>query len=479
MSEQSSIMPMRQASIATKFGYGMGHSLLSVKNMLFHFFFLFYFANVLGVSENLVLLATMIAIVVDAFSDPIMGQISDNYRSEKWGRRHKFMLWAIIPTAVSLALLFMPPAGLGQAGLFLWMLFFLLAVRLGLTVYGVPYYSLGAELSTNYNERTNIISVREFFNSLFNLSVFFFGLVIFLPQTEQFEDGMMNAAGYKPMAIAFACFGALGAFYSVWATRRKIPDLNAQEHGDPMRWQDTFREMRKAAKLSSFKWVSLAYGAALILYGTTSALSFYLGVYLWQFSQVEKFLVAMTPLLTLVPTVLLASYLAAKIDKKPAALVFAVIYLVFNILPYALYILDALPPIGSEDLLVFICAVNALGFMGLTGMIVISSSMLADVADELQLTHSKRQEGILYAAFSFAQKMTFALGAMIAIISLKAINFPQQKERSEVPQELIDGLAFVSLTNAAIFAVLAIICFARYPLSRKRHAEIQSALGVK
>ena len=69
---------LRQVSIPTKTAYGAGHGLISVKNMLFHFFFLFFFSNVLGVSEGLVFIATMVALFADAFSDPIMGQISDN-----------------------------------------------------------------------------------------------------------------------------------------------------------------------------------------------------------------------------------------------------------------------------------------------------------------------------------------------------------------------------------------------------------------
>ena len=99
----------RQVSIPAKMAYGMGHSLLSMKNMLFHFFFLFFFSNILGVPVLLVGVVTLIALFVDAFTDPIMGQISDNYRSEKWGRRHKFMLWSIIPTAIA-CLLYTSPS---------------------------------------------------------------------------------------------------------------------------------------------------------------------------------------------------------------------------------------------------------------------------------------------------------------------------------------------------------------------------------
>ena len=68
--------------------YAAGHALISAKNMLFHFFFLFFFVQVKGINEGLVLAATFAAILIDAITDPVMGQISDNTRSRFWGRRH-------------------------------------------------------------------------------------------------------------------------------------------------------------------------------------------------------------------------------------------------------------------------------------------------------------------------------------------------------------------------------------------------------
>jgi len=233
---------------------------------------------VLGVDQWLIVLATTIALIVDAFSDPIMGQISDNYRSEKWGRRHKFMMWGIVPTTLCLILLFMPPASLGPAGLFAWMLFFLLAVRLGLTVYGGPYYSLGAELSSDYNERTNIISVRELFTTLTNLAVFFFGVTVFLPSNDKYENGLMNPDGYGPLVMTFAIIGAIGAVIATLGTRHKIPELNRQEFGPRSSWKSTFTEFGLAAKLASFRSACLGYGALLVLYGIGSALSLFVDI---------------------------------------------------------------------------------------------------------------------------------------------------------------------------------------------------------
>ncbi|NNC36053.1 MAG: hypothetical protein EX271_10335 [Acidimicrobiales bacterium] len=469
----------RQISIPGKLAYGVGHSLLSVKNMLFHFFFLFFFSNVLGVPPLMVVLATTIALVFDAISDPLMGQISDNFRSDNWGRRHKFMLYAIIPTGIALALLFAPPNGLGNTGLFFWMLVFLLAVRLGLTVYGVPYYSLGAELSSNYNERTNIVSVREFFNGFFNICVFIIGFTVFLPDTPQFEDGMMNKAGYAPFVTTMAIIGIIGGFVATIGTRHKVKEITKYKDDPRTNWVDTFKEIKKALKLKPFVWLCFAYSFALILYGFSSSLSLYLGVYLWQFSQEAKIVVTLAPFIALLPAVLLASTLAAVMDKKPAAILFASIFLFCSAAPYLMFLTGTMPAIESPNVLTIITLFNGIGFIGLTGVIVVAYSMMADVCDLMELETTKRQEGILYAAFSFAQKLTFVFGTGFASIALVLISFPKQKEPSEVATSAINGLAISSLAAALIFGSLAIFCFWRYTLNRAALGSIQKQINAR
>jgi Na+/melibiose symporter-like transporter len=468
----------RQLSIPGKFAYGMGHSLISAKNMLFHFFFLFFFSNVMGVPPLLVVLATSIALIFDAISDPLMGQISDNFRSEKWGRRHKFMLYAIVPTGIALALQFAPPDGLGNTGLFFWMLGFLLAVRLGLTVYGVPYYSLGAELSTNYNERTNIVSVREFFNGFFNICVFIIGFTVFLPDTPQFEDGMMNKAGYAPFVTTMAVIGIIGAFFATMGTKHKVKEIIKYKDDPRTNWRDTFVQMRKALKLKPFIWLCFGYSSALILYGFASSLSLYLGVYLWQFSQDAKIVVTMAPFVALLPAVVLASVLAAVLDKKPAGILFSILFLFCSAAPYLMFLTGTMPPIGSQSVLTIITVFNGLGFIGLTGIIIVAYSMMADVSDLMESETSKRQEGILYAAFSFAQKLTFVFGTGFASIALVLIDFPKQTAPSEVSEAAINGLAITSLLAALIFGTLAIFCFWRYSLNRAKLTDIQNQIAA-
>ncbi|WP_371395738.1 MFS transporter [Fretibacter rubidus] len=469
---------VKQVSFGVKSAYGMGVSLLSVKNMLFHFFFLYFFANVMGVSELSIVAATMIALIIDAVTDPVMGQISDNSRSERWGRRHQYMLWGIVPTMVALYFLFTPPLGLGQTGLFLWMLGFLLIVRIGLTVYGVPYLSLGAELSTDYDERTSIMSMREFFNNFFALSVFIIGLLVFLPETPEFEDGMMNRAGYGPFVMTMTIIGGLGALIAAFGTKHKIPSLRRYENDTRTHWTQTFAQIKIAATIRPFLWLCAGYCLVLILYGASSALSFYHGGYLWKFTQVQKFFVALAPMLMLIPAVILSAALSKWLDKKPAICVFALLYFMAGALPYCLYLLGIAPALGSDALLILVAGLNALAFTGLFGVLVIANSMLADLVDVMELRTGKRQEGVLSAAFSFAQKLTFIFGTLIASLSLLAIQFPKQTDPSQVAQGVIDGLAVVSIIMGVILTVAALGCFLRYGLNRAELETIQAKVEI-
>ena len=215
-----------------------------------------------------------------------------------------------------------------------------------------------------------------------------------------------------------------------------------------------------------------------VLYGIGGALSFYYGVYLWQFSQESKALFAMVPVLILLPATLAASILSAKLDKREAGLIFAVVFFLGSLAPFAGYMIDILPALGDPSLFLILAACHAFASIGITGIIILCYSMLADVADEMELMTTKRQEGILYSALSFVQKLTFTLGTGFASFVLYAISFPKQTEPSLVPNHIIFNLATVGFWSALVFGVLTIFCFLGYPLTRDKVADIQSKLQI-
>ena len=136
---------------STRSFYGLGSISEGIKDAAFKVFLLFYYNQVLGLPGSLGGLAILLALVVDAITDPLMGSISDNFHS-RWGRRHPFMYAAPLPMAACFFLLFNPPASLGETQIFLWLTSFAVLVRVSMTLYSIPSNSMVAEMTPHYDD---------------------------------------------------------------------------------------------------------------------------------------------------------------------------------------------------------------------------------------------------------------------------------------------------------------------------------------
>src|SRR5215472_10422914 len=96
---ESMAAPMTEPRLWTRIVSGPGSVAFGTKDAGFNAFLLIYYNQVLGVRASLVSLAAAIALVVDALADPLIGEISDNWRS-RLGRRHPFMYAAALPIAL-------------------------------------------------------------------------------------------------------------------------------------------------------------------------------------------------------------------------------------------------------------------------------------------------------------------------------------------------------------------------------------------
>ncbi len=144
--------PGLKPSFGVKFIYGFGQMIESGYTTVAGFIF-FYYTAVLGMSGSLVGLALAISMAVDAILDPFIGSLSDNVRS-KFGRRLPLMALGAPLMALSLGLLFAPPAGLAPFLLFGWLTLSKLSLRGFASMFNLPYFALGAEMADGYVERS-------------------------------------------------------------------------------------------------------------------------------------------------------------------------------------------------------------------------------------------------------------------------------------------------------------------------------------
>lgn len=118
--------------------------------------------NEKGFTALLMGIAVGIAVIFDAISDPIMGFVSDHFRSKVFGKRHLFMLVGLIGMmATGLAVWYVPYQSMNAAGIFIWFTVFLILLRTFNTMYYTPVGAFSVEISTDYNERTTIQAVRS------------------------------------------------------------------------------------------------------------------------------------------------------------------------------------------------------------------------------------------------------------------------------------------------------------------------------
>ena len=102
-----------RATISTQFFYGFGSISVGIKNNLLGTFLLIYYNQALGLDAKLASAALFIALVFDAISDPLIGIWSDRTKT-KWGRRHPFMYFSIIPFALSYYFILSDPGDISQ-----------------------------------------------------------------------------------------------------------------------------------------------------------------------------------------------------------------------------------------------------------------------------------------------------------------------------------------------------------------------------
>lgn len=469
-------MSARHTSLVNRTAYGAGHAMISAKNMLFHFFFLFYFVNVLGLPEWQVMTATLIAIIIDAVSDPVMGQISDNTRSRRWGRRHGWILISSLPTAAALTLLFSPPDGMSQTGLFLWMAGFMIGTRLFITGYTVPYSALGADLSPHYDERTTIVGMRTIFENVFNLIVFILGFMVFLPDRDGLEDGMLHEPGYAGLALSLGLIGVIAALLMAAGTWNRIPNTQPRNWAPGKPWYYAFRNLGEALRYSEFRTLTLGFSLLIMLYSAISQLSLFVGVYVWRFDQVEKLITSLVPFLVIIPAAIAADRISRRADKREAALWLTWLFGLSFSLPFILYLIGMIPPIGSTGLLMLVAVCSGLGYAGMVGALMLSYSMMADVSDLMTVETGRKREGLLFAAFTFANKLAFAGGLVLATIGLTLIDLPEAALPSEVGNETTRMLAIYSVLVNLALAAFAWAAYKRYSMSRARHAGLQQQL---
>jgi glycoside/pentoside/hexuronide:cation symporter, GPH family len=448
-----------------------------VQSTSFGFFLLFFYNQVLGLSGFLASVAIVIALLVDAVSDPIIGSWSDGVR-HRWGRRHPFMYAGAAPFAICFYFLFAPPVGLTETQVFIWLVVFSVLTRTTQSVYSIPHTSLTAELSTDYHERTLLSSLRSVLQSVGTLMVFLIGLQVFFGATPEYPNGQLNPDAYPKFAGVFSIIIFLGVMLTAVGTHSYIPYLpQAGPNGQRFSLSNVMREAGMAFGLRSFRAVVLTAVLFGMTMGMVSALSIYLGTLYFQFSLA---LIGLSFPASIIGSFLgagLATPLGRIFQEKKTLLIGGLIWYAFwNTLPIILSLLGLFPKPGNPLLFYLVMTSNAISSAGIGVLTVMIGSMIADITDQHEEKHGSRSEGIYFAASSFAAKAIGGFGIVISGIVVDLAGIQRSATVETINPESLRTLAMAMGPGVLIMIGITVVAASFYDLSRAEHTRIREAI---
>lgn len=467
--------------VAIKLYQGVGALPGSHKDFAFNVCLLLFYSQVLGLPATWVSIALAIALVADAVTDPLVGSFSDSFRS-RLGRRHPLMYVAALPLGMAMYALFSPPASVAASSgaLLAWLLAATLAVRLIFTFFVVPWNALASEYSTDYEERTSIITYRYLVGWIGGATFALLMYSFIFPPTEEQTNGLLVRENYATFALVIASLMSLWALITTHMTRSQVAFL-PQPAGPPARFRfgTALHEVRLALANDNFRRLFLAVLLFAAIDGVGKTFDPYMNIFFWEFT---------TDDLRFFSATIIGAFLAfgavpllqVRYQKQTILVATLSAVMINGMLRVIFRFIEVWPPNQDPLLLPMLIAHSAVQVFLLTAAGIMFASMIADIVDEQEARVNLRQEGVFSSALGFSAKATSSVGLIAGGLLLDhVIGFPLEAQPGAVAQETLVRLAIVDgiLLHLLFFVPIALLL--RYDLTRSRLRLIQADLRAR
>ena len=410
-----------------------------------------YLPTFYGVTLELGLAATGFALltarVFDTITDPIVGIISDRFPIKRNYRKPWIAVGSII-AAIGLYQLLNPPNDAGIIYLICWSII----LYLGWTFVAVPYLTWGAELSTDYNERTSITTSRETAGILGILTC---GVIFTFSANLNFSE--IDTIGI----IGWATIG-LGAI-SIPFMLKKVPDSGLVRLKKGKNTNSSFlRSVLQLTQNRLFVRLLAAWFLNGIANGIPSVLFF---LYLDKVLGVNETQRA----------VLILIYFSTAVAAMPAWLSLSKVFNKHRVWCYAMILaigafsLVPFLPDGAFYLFSIICILTG---VCLGADLSIPPSIQADVLDYDKLKTRSQRAGLLFSLWGMATKLALACSVGLAFPLLDWLGFEPDMPDDSGRQALVFLYALLPVG----FKCITVLAIWNFPLNRKNHTIIKRRL---
>ncbi|MBQ8981720.1 MAG: MFS transporter [Eubacterium sp.] len=464
-----------------KFGYALGIFTESLVYNMFYTYYLTFLNEIVGIQPKYSSIIIFISIAWDAITDPLIGNYTDRPGVDK----RKFMRVSILPLAVIFVVAWTSIGAGFSAEIAKILLYTLLSMCIWIfyTMYSIPYYAIVAELTEDYDERTDIRSLSSLLNA------FCVGIANILPalvptvatllgKKYQSNSYAVIAAIISIMAVVlgFVCCKSLEGVY----TPKQLKDGEVTER---VTLKSTFGAFADILKLKPTKWFLMFVFFFLAMSSMIQSNLTYMVIdCIGMKYDTGIVFVILSLVISMAATVPIVEKVANKKDRRFATIYFLTIVFVLEVL-IKIVGLDA--KIGGFKIM---CVVSpAVLGMGLGTFWTLFYSMGYDLVELNEFKTGERRESTITALPQFVQKFGAAFGILMAGFLLSAYGYDSSKDvagneslfTKVTDPEVIEGMENISTIIPAAILAVSIICVIIYPMTRTRFNALMKQLEKK
>lgn len=474
-------MPETAATHGIKFkdkvGYALGDAGGLLTFSLIGSFLTVFYTDTLKIPLGQITVLMLVARIWDAINDPMWGAFIDSRKPTKWGRFRPYIFWFSIPLAVSAGLMFTKFDFIPESKYIVYAYVTYILYGMMYTAVNIPYGSLASVVTDDEIERSSLSMWRSIGAGVGGLPgqillpMFVYSVVRDEAGKEVVDEAgnvvkTLNSGVFTAAVLALAMLSVLVYFLHFKMTKERV--------ALPVRQADNKYNLFKTVKdlFTNLPFIALCIVSMLLI-----AFQMYYQTafnYLFKDYFAKPGLYAVVTVCTYGPMAIFIPFmgkLIRKFGKKEicaAGLCFAA---VVNII---LFVMRGTAL--AHNPYVFL-AFTFFSGMGQTFLVLEVWALVMDVIDYHELRTHRREEGTAYSVYSFTRKLGQTLAGAGVPILLGIIGYDTERVGLGQSKEVLDKLYDIStLVPAIMLALMAIILFAGYSLSKKKletiHAEL-------
>ncbi|QTD38479.1 MFS transporter [Polaribacter batillariae] len=515
MSNQSTTPARGKVPFRQKAAFGAGHFVLNLLPGVLGVYLQVFILTAFGMDPVWAGLLGGLPRIFDALTDPVMGFISDNTKS-KWGRRRPYIFSGAIISGILFILMWQLDENASQTFNFWYVMILQILFLVGNTMFATPLVGLGYEMTSDYNERTRLMSLANSMGQIAWMIVPW--LYVIIPDVNTFEN---PAQGVRTMAVIVGgvciLFGILPAFFcrgidASHMENRKELNLKSLASNMKELWQGIKQVSKNKPFMKLCGATFLVFnGFQLVAAFSVFIIVFYMNSGSWELAGTwPAWFNTLNAIITAFIVIPIISKMATKWGKRKAFLISTFLSIIGYILKWWGFDIElnnsfnetALgksmtsavaslfeflnPYLDSVGMSWFsIDTTNGIPWLifipiplfafGMGGLFTLMMSMTADVCDLDELENGMpRKEGTFGAIYWWMVKLGQAIAIILSGVILKIVGFDQNITNQAA--ETMNSLRIADIIVPASTAALAMIVMWKYSLNEKRAKEIKKIL---